>query len=74
MERRASDNASEEVSRAGGVDTGGTTVAVAAGAEGVVLEFLRTSATDDLCALALSGMCLSCVYHYCPQHPLEASP
>ena len=51
VERRASANASAEVCGAGGVDTGGTTVAVAAGAEVVVLESLKTGTTDDLCAL-----------------------
>ena len=51
VERRASANASEEVCGAGGVDTGGATVAVAIGAEMVVLESLATSTTDDLRAL-----------------------
>ena len=51
MERRASAKASEEVIQAGGVDTGGTTVVVAAGAEVVVLESLTTGTADDLCTL-----------------------
>ena len=51
VERRASANASIEVCGAGGVDTGGTTVAVAAGAEVVALESLTTGTADDLCAL-----------------------
>ena len=51
IERRASANACEEVYEAGGVDTRGTIVAVATGAEVVVLESLTTSTDDDLCAL-----------------------
>ena len=51
MERRASANASEDVCGAGGVDTGGTTMAVAAGAKVVVLESLTTGTADDLCSL-----------------------
>ena len=50
VEMTASANASAEVCGAGGVDTGGATVAVAGGAEMVVLES-TTGTADDLCAL-----------------------
>ena len=51
VERSPSTNASIEVAGAGGVDTEGATVAVAAGAEVVALESLTTGTADDLCAL-----------------------
>ena len=50
MERSPATNASEEVCGAGGVATGGTTEAVAAGAEVVALVSLAGT-TADLCAL-----------------------
>ena len=51
VERTPSANASADACGAGGVDTGGAIVAVAAGAESVVL--VSASGTiDDLCALA----------------------
>ena len=51
VERRVSTKALVEVCGAGGVDNGGATVAVAAGAEVVVMESLTTGTANDLCAL-----------------------
>ena len=51
VERSPSAKASAGVCGAGGVETGGMTEAVAAGAEMVVLESLTTGTIVDLCAL-----------------------
>ena len=51
MERRPSANTSVDVYGARGVETGGITEAVAAGADNVVLVSLATGTTKDLYAL-----------------------